>query len=420
MLKDNLRLKILFFYAICLIIPFICLQLLFVGYNYYLFQNRLNDLSKLDFTCVLKEKNPKKTVVFDPVRGFRLNEIPSRILRITKGEIEYVGKEKGNNQYFQDRDDWYPLNSNKNIARWAVFGDSFTAGPYLEMNWPDRVEDLVDNLILMNFSVDGGGLANWYNILIKIIEKENYDIDGIIFANFRGNLYRGFTIADHSDSDHYMFNRIGFNKLEWPSNRLDAQKFLTPSGYAYYVDPHLFNNILFKQKNWEYNLVKIRSSNKRDNSSVFKIKLAGLLDIYGVLVSTLRKYLPDKAKTAIREIQYSLIYGGSFSEKQLTMINEIKEFKTKRKIPIIVIDLPPKNQLLEKNFEPNVGTLDFLELVDADYYFNFPEIAYASASNDEINDNFFPYDGHWNQKGSDKFSNFIVDYVSEIMTMRKQ
>ena len=151
----------------------------------------------------------------------------------------------------------------------------------------------------MNFSVDGGGLANWYNILTKIIEKENYDIDGIIFANFRGNLYRGFTIADHSDSNHYMFNRIGFNEMGWPSSRLEAQKYLNSSSYVYYVDPNLFNNIFYKQKNWEDNYKKkIRSSN---NSSSFEIKLGGMKDIYGFIVSLLRIVLPEKGKTALRK-----------------------------------------------------------------------------------------------------------------------
>ena len=114
------------------------------------------------------------------------------------------------------------------------------------------------------------------------------------------------------------------------------------------------------------------------------------------------------------------MYGDSLSEKQRTMINKIREFKINRRIPIIVIDIPTKKQLLEKNFDTHVGTPEFLELVDADYYFNFPEIAYSSASSDEINDNFFPYDGHWNQKGSDKFADFFVDYVSEKMTSEKQ
>ena len=79
------------------------------------------------------------------------------------------------------------------------------------------------------------------------------------------------------------------------------------------------------------------------------------------------------------------------------------------------IDLPSKNQLLDKNLKSNVGTHEFLELVDADYYFNFPKIAYSSSSSDEIKNNFFPYDGHWNQKGSDKFAKFVVDEVSKIL-----
>jgi len=125
----------------------------------------MDDLAKLNFSLVLLETNQNKSIRFDPVRGFKLLKQPLRVFRITKGDIEYYGNIRGNNQYFQDRDDWYPKKPNKDISRWAVFGDSFTAGHYLEMNWPDRVEDTTQNLMLMNFTVDGGGLANWYNII---------------------------------------------------------------------------------------------------------------------------------------------------------------------------------------------------------------------------------------------------------------
>ena len=36
-----------------------------------------------------------RTVHFDPVRGYRLTTVPSRITRITMGYVEYVGEFRG-------------------------------------------------------------------------------------------------------------------------------------------------------------------------------------------------------------------------------------------------------------------------------------------------------------------------------------
>ena len=155
-------------------------------------------------------------------------------------------------------------------------------------------------------------------------------------------------------------------------------------------------------------------------SSGFKFRLGGFKELYGLIVTILRNYLPDKAKTAIRKIQYKYMYGFSLSKNQQIMIEKIKNYKIKRKIPIIVVDIPSKNQLLDKNLEPNVGTPEFLKLVDADFYFNYPKIAYSSASSYEIKSDYFPYDGHWNQKGSDKFAKFIVNKVSDIMILKEK
>ena len=92
------------FFNSCLLIPIIFFQLCFIGYEYILYNKKIDDLPKLNFSILLKEKNPQKTLEFDPIRGFRLQKKTSRMLRITKGKIEFVGNERGNNKYFQDRD----------------------------------------------------------------------------------------------------------------------------------------------------------------------------------------------------------------------------------------------------------------------------------------------------------------------------
>jgi hypothetical protein len=143
-----------------------------------------------------------RTIRFDPIRGYRLSSTPSRFARISHGEVEYVGHIRGNNQGFPDRDDFHPRRERADGARLAVMGDSFTSAQFIEMNWPDRVEERIaasgGRITLMNFAVDGAGLANWWSILRGIIEPEAYELDGIIFACYWGDLRRPFTFADHT------------------------------------------------------------------------------------------------------------------------------------------------------------------------------------------------------------------------------
>jgi len=94
--------------------------------------------------------------------------------------MEYVGHIRGNNQGFPDRDDFHPRRERADGARLAVMGDSFTSAQFIEMNWPDRVEERFaasgGRITLMNFAVDGAGLANWWSIPSGIIEPDGANL----------------------------------------------------------------------------------------------------------------------------------------------------------------------------------------------------------------------------------------------------
>ena len=78
---------------------------------------------------------------FDAIRGYRLTGNPRRMVCMgTNGELEVVATVRGNNEGFPDRDDFRPERGDQQHKRLAVFGDSFTAGLYLERSWPDVVE----------------------------------------------------------------------------------------------------------------------------------------------------------------------------------------------------------------------------------------------------------------------------------------
>lgn len=142
-----------------------------------------------------------KTVHFDPIRGYILTPQPSRWARVTNGTVEFAAWLKGNSQGFPSRTDFTPERPDGSVRRIAVFGDSFSAGDYLDMNWPDRTQALAEasgqRVQLLNFSLDGVGLANWWSILTRLVATQNYALDGIVFVVFENDLHRKFWVADH-------------------------------------------------------------------------------------------------------------------------------------------------------------------------------------------------------------------------------
>ena len=126
------------------------------------------------------------------------------------------------------------IDSNPASLRLAVFGDSFTAGQFLKINWPDLAEDLTrptsQPLELLNFSVDGGGLANWWSVLTRMVQPQKYQLDGVVFAVFYGDLRRGFSITEYQGYTHPMFARVpSWNPQAFPLTPEQAQRYYEPA-----------------------------------------------------------------------------------------------------------------------------------------------------------------------------------------------
>src|SRR5262249_10276626 len=46
----------------------------------------------------------------------------------------------------------------------------------------------------LNFAQTGAGLANWWSIVTRMLEPQNYELDGIVFAVWETDLRRPFTM----------------------------------------------------------------------------------------------------------------------------------------------------------------------------------------------------------------------------------
>ncbi|MCB9204916.1 MAG: hypothetical protein H6603_08065 [Flavobacteriales bacterium] len=142
--------------------------------------------------------DPRGHIQLDPQIGYRMSPIGARYGAVsTDGRLLSKGMLFGNNYGLPDKRDFLPHRSDSTIFRIAVLGDSFTASQFTNRTWLECFEDslnrsLPDSIELLNFSVDGGGLANWHGIVKHILVKDSFELDAVIYAVIGGDLGRTF------------------------------------------------------------------------------------------------------------------------------------------------------------------------------------------------------------------------------------
>lgn len=330
-----------------------------------------------------------RTIQFDPVRGYTLTTTPSRWARFTKGTLEFVGILKGNNQGFPDNDDFHPQRRNAIEKRFAVFGDSFTAGQYFETNWPDRLEELTRSrqrpAIFLNFSVDGGGLANWWSILTKIVEAEHYELDGIIFAVYPGDLRRKLTVSDHRNQKVHVRGRVAsWDPSTYPKTLEDARPAFEPNVASHIISTDEFDRFL-----------------KGEWMPPVRYEKRARLYFAWLVWTWITDRLPNRSLTR---------FNGFDAERQ-KLIADIKRSAANMGLPILVVHVPSRIELTNGQFDKDLPaeTKAFAHELGAMYVDG--KEAFLKCDSEEIKSMWLPYDAHWGQKGSDRFALFMDDIV---------
>jgi hypothetical protein len=316
-------------------------------------------------------------------------------MRITEGRVEYVGVSRGNNQGFPDRDDFGPQRQTTGARRFAVFGDSFTAAQHLGQNWADRVEDLAHSrgeaLELLNFSIDGGGLANWWSILRRIIEVEGYKLDGVIFAVYGDDLHRTFFICDDRGAKHHRYGYWpGWNPVSFPETLSEAERCMRPNPDSYILSPEDFERTL--QGRWP------ASARLRPRPILLTLGLRIIRTVYS----------PNRRPGSLLADPH-----------RQAMIAEIAHFLVSRNLSTIVVHIPDRDELLNRQVstpEDLIETKAFAMNVDATYLDG--SRPFQSLSRTEILAQYLPHDAHWNQAGSNRFARFMADWLSEWLRRR--
>ena len=342
-------------------------------------------------SSILILEDTKRTVQFDPIRGYRVLSTPARSARITDGEIEFVGTLRGNAQGFAGWQDIGPKREKPFVRRVAIFGDSFTDGHYLGQCWPDRAQDLTRQqgvpVQFLNFAQTGAGLANWWSVLTKIVEAENYEIDGVVFAVWETDLRRRFTMwtppQSRDSCPRMLFGRCtSWDPQTYPATLDEAHPFLKDED-RYLLSSEDFERAL--QGQWPPSIPRS-----------FQPVLAGKVWHF------VSSHLGPKRSPPPR----------GDDDGYAKLVDDIRRYLDRKHLAVLVAHLPMRENLFVKN---QVATVHFEEtrafaqalgakFLDASKLFD-------GMNRQEIRGFFLPHDGHWNQKGSDRFAELVVEHL---------
>ena len=315
-----------------------------------------------------------RTWQFDAARGYRLTATPSRFLRATDGRFEYVGLARGNAQGFADRDDFTTRRTAPGIRRFAVFGDSFTAEEHLGQSWPGfcaprtpsaRAEASRSKLLELRDQRRARASELRARGPHEVVAADGYELDGIVFAVFGGDLRRKFTVWDHRLGDHPHFGRSPrWDPATWPTTLDEARSFLAPHP-GHVLSREEFERAL--QGHWP------RPVPRR-----------------------LRPFLLTRAWHALRPGSAEGEPEGSADDDPARdrLIVDVARFLADRKLPALVIHIPDRSSLLDPARAPSwprQEAEEFARAIGAEFLDGTP--AFAGLRPSEVRAPFRPRDG---------------------------
>jgi hypothetical protein len=381
------RKKRLLFIGILVAGPYLIAEAIVSTYGWF---------SGFDHSFIIVEDR-REMVSLDLVRGAWLPSVPVRSACVANGQLEWVGLFHGNGQGFPAWHDYSPNRPKPSLKRIAVFGDSMTQAHFLGRSWPERAQELTDSqgasVEFLDFSLWGSGLTNWWSVMTKILQREDYEIDGVIFAVTEDSLLRGFTmfaVDDSSESERELLvaRLRNCEPQSVPTTEFEARRAIQDgiaarAGVYWMVSPAEFDRVL--QGEWPA-FVPHR----------FRFAIATAL--YRSARALLLPLPPDPSEGI-----------DLFASGRKVLIDDMRKYVQARRLPVLVVLIPGQKTVVREK-APTTGHIQrakvFAESLGGTFL-DGSEI-FSGMSPKEVRKYFFPRDVHWNQNGSDRFADFIV------------
>jgi len=332
---------------------------------------------------------------FDPVMGYRWLPGPIRLIRVISGELIFDSVMSGNNYGYNCSYDFTPQKSSSRIFRFIVLGDSFTAGVYMPMPWPERLQQLLRSrpdrsrdVQVYPFPIDGGGLLNWHSVFMNQI-LPHFEFDALIIASFFDNLARLFTVLQSDQTGLYYH---GYDYSKRPASYEAFEK----------VRPNMEK--LFEVTSGEQ-IDRIVERIKRENKSA--------------------QISPDyycKEWTSESELSppgYAFstnAFTKRYSAERLTLFTEIVNACHERDIPVVFCPMPTRQGLLRIRKEKgrllhrteSDGLCRYFDL----HYFDGYAIFDGIDAETIVDLYWLKYDAHWGLAASDLFAIKLAEFIT--------
>ena len=361
---------------------------------------------------------------FDPVAGYRWRRGLNRYAYVINGHVVYDQRFSGNAQGYAAPYDFLERKQ-PGVFRIVVLGDSFTAGEFLGLPWPYRVNELLKEkskrkFEVYSFAVDGGGIVNWHELFFKEIVP-HYEFDAVVFAVFGDDLSRPFSIYQTSDEGWY-FSRV----VDPPKS---VQEFLVKvrpnmSRLGEVKTDEQISALVEPLKHWHWAkpglyLAQMVANRMRTKSRDEKSRGSRPLSRPPLEPETPEPKTYDPAWSLRHDYKVPLAYR--------VKLAEMLKYCQKHQIPAIVSVIPsvipdpggflrtPKEkwipyegQWYESRLQ--VAMAAYAERYGAEYHDGYR--AFDGLSMNQIRDEYWlHFDPHWNTKGSDHYARNLAEFI---------
>jgi hypothetical protein len=334
----------------------------------------------------------------DLIRGYSISKEPARVARVSNGVLEYVGTLRGNSQGFQGDRDFTVTRPPGVKCRTLVFGDSFTSAAFLQHRWTERVERDIPESEFVNCAIDGAGLANWWSVLARMIIPRGYEFDRVVIAAIPHDLDRSFTVADHRCEGVVTLGHCGWETERFPTTVQQAFGYMQVATFAK-VLPSDFDASVARGR-----LVRGNVDHQIRPWIASRI-VNGLRNVvHRPPVDVESEFAPIPQLPKVNGDDY-------FGANQMAMMVDMRDRIAARGWKVIVIHIPARDELLIKR-DWSTKVRDFARILNARFIDGGKP--FRNLSREEVAALYFPVDGHWNQRGSDRFATYVAEQLSDV------
>lgn len=348
----------------------------------------------------------------DSLIGYRWVPGDHRITMLAGHQVIYNNTFHANASGFVSGIDFIPHKKDSLALRYMILGDSYSSGIFHAKNWPTLVSAswTTDGSgpapELYNFSMDGGGVVNWYGILMNEI-LPNYEFDGLIMAVAENDLLRNFFVLHHDGNTEYssylegnaphgigeMLNSPGLSQTSvQPLPRTDSMLLAAKSS---------------RGPSWPFRFLYLPA----------RLEAATAASESAEAFADYAHNLSMPAKDLTREEVIS-----AMGERQFRLMSLMLDTLQQLNKHVVLLSVPDLTELMAAEAGVSTQKLHCLDWFSQEYNTSFckgSEAFSATPRNQQRETFYFPYDYHWNDRGVQEFSTWFARWLPADIAARK-